>query len=309
MPATPVHPGHEPVPALNYHHLQYFWAVAHRGNLTQTARELRLSPSALSAQIRLLEAQLGEALFVREKRGLVLTEAGRIALAHADGIVAGGQELVATLARGRSVGEPLRVGAVATLSRNFQESFLRPLLDEDGAHLHLVSGRLDDLLGQLAALELDLVLANDAAHTRPGHARSLRSRLVARQRVSFISRARRGTFRFPRDAAGAAFLLPGRGSAIREAFDAICARHGLRVQVRAEVDDMALLRLLACDTTAIAVVPPVVVRDELRSRRLRDLGPVPGLREEFYAITVDRRFPHPRLEALLARRVDELLGG
>jgi LysR family transcriptional activator of nhaA len=305
---SPAPPDVPPVVALNYHHLQYFWAVAHRGNLTRTARALRLSPSALSAQIRRLEEQLGEALFVRAKRGLSLTEAGRVVLAHADEIFAGGRELVATLARGRAEGELLRVGAVATLSRNFQESFLRPLLDEEGVHLRLVSGRLEDLLGQLAGHEVDVVLANEAVQGRGGAPLRLRSRQLARQRVSFVSRARRGTFRFPKDAEGVPFVLPGGGSAIRRAFDAICEKHGLRVDVRAEVDDMAMLRLLARDSKTIAVVPPVVVRDELRSRRLHDLGPVPGLHEEFYAITAERRFPHPRVEALLARRVGELLG-
>jgi len=289
---------------LNYHHLHYFWAVATRGNLTRAAEELRVAPSALSAQIRQLEAQLGEPLFAREGRGLALTEAGRAALAHAEAIFAAGRELEATFARGRQRGHELRVGAVSTLSRNFQESFLRPLLDEPAARLRLASGGLPELLARLDAHELDLVLANEPAAAAPGR----RSLQVARQRVAFVSRTARERFRLGKHAAGTPFLLPGPGSAIRRAFDAICARHGVAVEVRAEVDDMAMLRLLARDTRAVAVVPPVVVRDELRSRRLHDLGPVPGLHEEFYAITTARRFPHPLVEPLMQRKVREILG-
>lgn len=290
---------------LNLHHLHYFWAVARRGNLTQTARELRIAPSALSSQIRQLEGQLGEPLFDRQGRGLALTEAGRLALAHAETIFAAGQELEALFARGHERRSELRIGAVSTLSRNFQESFVRPLLDEPGVRLRLVSGSLAELLAQLDAHELDLVLANEAAESGPAH----RSRRVARQRVSFISRAPRERFRFGKDVAGVPFLLPGRGSAIRRAFDAICAERGVEVEVRAEVDDMAMLRLLARDSRTIAIVPPVVVRDELRSGRLHDLGPVPGLHEEFHAITPVRRFPHPLVEGLVQRRVREILGG
>ena len=289
---------------LNFHHLHYFWAVARQGKLTHAARALRVAPSALSAQIRQLEEQLGQPLFRREGRALVLTEAGRLALAHADTIFSAGQELEALFTRGRRRAEELRVGAVATLSRNFQESFVRPLLDEPSVTIRLVSGSLEELLAQLDEHRLDLVLANEAVERSATH----QSRRVARQRVSFVSRTRRPGFRFGKQLSEVPFLLPGPGSAIRRAFDAMCVERGIELQVRAEVDDMAMLRLLARDSRTVAVVPPVVVRDELRSRRLHDLGPVPGLHEEFFAITPVRRFPHPLVEPLVERRVGEILG-
>ena len=292
---------------LNYHHLQYFWEVARDGNLTRVARTLRVAPSALSSQIRQLEAQLGEALFLRRNKRLELTEAGRLVEAHAVGIFTRGRELLATLERGRARSEPLRIGAVATLSRNFQDSFLRPVLDAPDVPLRLASGALDDLLARLSRHELDVVLANQTVPGATPEGR-LRSRHLARQRVSFVTQRRRRRFRFPQDAERSAFLLPGPNSAIRAAFDALAAKLELRIEVRAEVDDMAMLRLLARDVDAIAVVPPVVVRDELEAKHLVDLGPVPGVREDFYAITSERRFPHPLLKELFARKVGALLG-
>ena len=111
---------------LNYNHLRYFWAVAHDGNLTRTAERLNLTQSALSVQIRKLEQRLGHALFERRGRQLHLTEAGQIALDHADAIFATGEELLGTL-RGSGVArQALRVGSLATLSRNFQMEFLPP---------------------------------------------------------------------------------------------------------------------------------------------------------------------------------------
>src|SRR5690349_6318303 len=114
--------------ALNYHHLRYFWAVAHDGNLTRTAERLNLTQSALSVQIRKLEERLGHDLFERRGRQLHLTEAGRIALDHADTIFATGDELLGTLQQTGQPRQALRVGALATLSRNFQVEFLRPLM-------------------------------------------------------------------------------------------------------------------------------------------------------------------------------------
>src|SRR6056297_1427367 len=113
---------------LNYHHLRYFQAVAHEGSLTRAAERLNISQSALSTQIRQLESQLGQALFERRGRALHLTEAGRIALDHADTIFATGNDLLATLSQSGRARRALRIGAQATLSRNFQLGFLRPVL-------------------------------------------------------------------------------------------------------------------------------------------------------------------------------------
>lgn len=293
------------LPHLNYHHLQYFWRVAHSGNLTRTAEELRVSQSALSSQIRLLEGQLGQPLFSREGRRLVLTEAGHMALRFADGIFQSGEELVATFVKGRPQDQPLNVGAVATLSRNFQESFIKPLLGQPGVRLRLQSGSLDELLQRLRAHALDVVLSNRPVKTGPGEA--WRCRRIARQKVSLVGRPGAHTFRYPRDLGRVPMVVPGPDSEIRSGFDALCTGLSIRPQLLAEVDDMALMRLLARDTHAMALVPSVVVRDELRSGVLQEYCVVPGLMEVFYAITVERQFEHPLVRTLLGRAEDELL--
>ena len=290
---------------LNYHHLHYFWSVARDGNLTRTARRLRVSQSALSAQIRQLEDALGEPLFLREGRALVLTEAGTVALAHADTIFAAGTELARTFEEGRRAEGSVRVGAVATLSRNFQESFLRPLLGRPGVVLHLRSGALDDLLGRLAAHSLDVVLSNRLAEGEgPG---AWRSRRIATQAVSLVGPPRSAPFRFPQDLDGLPLIVPGPDNQVRAEFDTLCARLEVAPRVLAEVDDMATMRLLTRDGGVVALLPSIVVRDELRAGVLVEHCEVPGLREAFYAITVERRFPHPLVRTLLERGEAELL--
>lgn len=294
---------------LNYHHLEYFWAVAREGNLTRAAQRLHVSQSALSVQIRQLEEQLGQRLFVREGRTLRLTEAGRIALGYADQIFTTGAELTATLREGRGIDrQVLRVGAVATLSRNFQESFVSPLIARPDVELVLQSGSLGELLTRLGTHTLDLVLSNRAVQ---GDAeRPWRCRRIARQPVSLVGpvRRKRLAFRFPEDLANVSMLLPSTNSEIRTAFDLLCEQLGVRVNVRAEVDDMAMLRLLARDSDAVALLPSVVVRDELREGRLQEYCVVPHLEEHFYAITVKRHFQQPLLRTLLARTDADMLG-
>ncbi|MDH4050111.1 MAG: LysR family transcriptional regulator [Rubrivivax sp.] len=294
---------------LNYRHLHAFWAVAKEGHLTRAAERLHVSPSALSTQIRQLEETLGQPLFERQARALRLTEAGRVALGYAESIFASGTELVSVLREGRrALHQVLRIGAVATLSRNFQENFLAPLLGRDDVELALQSAGLADLLTRLRVHTLDLVLSNRRVHGSADE--PWRCRRIARQPVSLVGRPakRRRPFRFPDDLAEVPMLLPGRDSDIRAGFDLLCEQLGVRYTLKAEVDDMALLRLLARDTGGVALVPSVVVRDELRSGVLVEHAVVPELFENFYAVTVPRRFTSPLLRELLVRPQEEVLG-
>ncbi len=285
---------------LNFNHLQYFWAVAHAGGLTKAAKQLNVSQSALSVQIQKLEHQIGNALFDRIGKRLVLTEAGQIALDYADTVFKAGDELMSTL-RGRPLAnrQVLRVGALTTLSRNFQLEFLRPLVGRTDVELVVRSGNTRELLAQLEAHALDVVLANSAA---PRDARSLlRNHLLDEQPVSLVGRPRTfdRPFCFPDDLHNESVLLPSLDSDIRIAFDRVLELHGIRPIILAEVDDMAMLRLLAREREGITLVPPIVVRDELETGVLAEYCRVPGVFERFYAIVQKRRFPNKLLTDLL----------
>jgi LysR family transcriptional activator of nhaA len=284
---------------LNYNHLRYFWAVAHEGNLTRAAERLNLSQSALSVQIRKLEDRLGHALFERRGRQLHLTEAGRIALDHADAIFATGQELLATLHQTGTPRRALRVGVLSTLSRNFAIAFLRPLLGRADVEVILRTGRQGELLAQLEALGLDIVLVNqppaaDAATPFVAHR-------IEDERVSLVGRPWRLESAGTVAALVAAHpvILPTRESGVRLGFDALMDRLGLVPQIAAEVDDMAMMRLLAREDLGLAVLPPIVVRDELAAGTLREADRLPGIAERFYAVTIERRFPNPMVRALI----------
>lgn len=287
------------MPHLNYHHLRYFWGIAQEGNLSAAARRLNVSPSALSVQLKQLEEQLGHALFDRQGKALVLTEAGRIALGYANQVFQSGHELLQALSGLGPERQVLRIGAVATLSRNFQLGLLKPLIDRPDVELIVQSGAFDDLLQRLDEHKLDLVLANQPAIADRDSA--FQNTLLAEQAVSLVCRPQSlpQDFRFPDDLATVPIVLPGRGSAVRSSFEALLGHADIRPTIVAEVDDMAMLRLFARTTSGVTLVPPVVVTDELRSGQLIELCRVEALREEFYAITRRRQFPMPLLGEIL----------
>jgi LysR family transcriptional activator of nhaA len=286
---------------LNYHHLRYFWAIAHEGGLTRAASKMNVAQSALSIQLRQLEETLGHPLFMRQNRQLVLTEAGQMALQFADSIFRAGDELVDTLQhRSRKARQVLRVGAVATLSRNFQWEFVKPLRNRRDVELVLRSGALRELMVQLRNHEVDVVLSNHAL--RRDVETQHYSHLLAEQEVSLVARPARGkrTFRFPDDCRTVPVILPSLESDIRAGFDLILHQAGVRPIIAAEVDDMAMLRVMALRSKAVTLVPRVVVQDELRAGTLVERHRLSSIKERFFAITPSRTFPNPLVKELIA---------
>lgn len=288
---------------LNYHHLRYFRAIANEGSLTKAAQHLKLSQSALSVQLRSLEEALGQPLFERKHKSLVLTEAGRIALDYAESIFRTGEELADIMqhhASGRR--KLLRIGAVTTLSRNFQMSLLRPLIGRDDVEIIIHSGNLRELLSQLQAHTIDLVLSN--MPVRRDADTGWHSHLLDEQAVSLVGKKKRGQrpFKFPDDLRDTPLILPTLESSIRSAFDLLLDKEGIRPLIAAEVDDMAMLRLMARESEGLTLVPPVVVKDELASGTLVERHRFPQIKETFYAITPSRKFPNLLVRDLLTSR-------
>jgi LysR family transcriptional activator of nhaA len=291
---------------LNLHHLRLFRATAREGTLTAAARALNISQSAVSTQIKALETDLGHDLFERRGRNLVLTEAGRIALDYADQIFLASEQLSATF---RAVGEQrkvLRIGALATLSRNFQLGFIQPVIGRDDVEVVLRSGTQATLLRALEAMTIDVLLTNmmparDAAS--PYLARRL-----AQQRVSLVGTRSRLALAAQGMTAlltNAPLILPTPETALRAGFDAMIERMGIVPRIAAEADDMAMLRLLARSDAGVAVIPPIVVRDELAAGTLYELFQLPDIAEIFYAVTIKRTFPNPLLQDVLGHDAPE----
>ena len=288
---------------LNLHHLRLFRAVAVDGTLTGAARTLNLSQSALSVQIRTLEEALQQQLFERRGRGLVLTEAGRIALDHAETIFRTADELTATLRGGQLRKNVIRIGALGTLSRNFQLSFVQPLMNTADIEVVLRSGSQAELLQGLNALALDVVLTN-LAPARDAASPYLVHRM-AEQPVSLIgppSRQSAGMRSLAEWLASEPLVLPTLETPMRTAFDSLIAKLDVTPQIAAEADDMAMLRLLAREHDGLTVIPSIVVRDELAAELLIEIATLPDLTETFYAVMLQRQFPNPLIRQLLTAK-------
>lgn len=275
---------------LNYHHLYYFWRVASIGHLTQAAEQLHVSQSALSSQIKQLEQKIGQTLFEREGRRLVLTDVGKKVQLYAQDIFSTGEELEQFLKSGNTDHQHLQIGFETHLSRNFIEAFIAPLLDEPTVSFSLYARNISDLMAGLTNHELDIALTNRAL-TNDMQGVMWQNQLVARQSVAIVGPSgAKPLTAFPQGYHDKKWILPGRNMGIRSLFESFCATHQYRADIKVEVDDMAMMRLLARDSGYLSVVPPVVVKDEIESGKLEVYQELPQAYEHFYAISQPRKF-------------------
>jgi LysR family transcriptional regulator, transcriptional activator of nhaA len=295
---------------LNFHHLRYFWMVAHEGSIVAASRKLHVSHPTISAQLRQLEAQVGTQLLVRKGRGLALTDAGVAALRTADAIFSLGNELLATARDGaHEPTRPLRVGVIDVVPKTIVMQLLAPAL-RLGPRFHLVvrEGRsLEEFLAEMLTQELDVVLSDRQADG--GLPLELYSHLLSTSRSVILAQpAMADALRadFPRSLHDAPFVAPSHQSSLRRSTDAWFVEHGIRPRVVAEVDDTALVKVFAESGLGFCVLPAAVQTESERRYDLQLVGEAP-IEHRTYAISVARQRDHAGVIAI--RRGAQAVGG
>jgi len=289
---------------LNYHHLLYFWTVAREGSVVRAAERLHLTQPTVSGQIKVLEDALGERLFERSGRRLVLTEAGRLALTYADEIFALGRELVDAL-HDRPTGRPLRltVGVADVMPKMIVQRLLTPAISlPEGVQITCREDKPGRLLAALAVHEIDVVLAD--APVSPEVRVKAFSHLLGECGVTFFAapslakQLRRG---FPANLGQAPLLLPTAESALRRSLDQWLSGLELRPRVAGEFDDSALMTVFGQEGAGVFPAPSVIEGDVRRLYGVAVVGRIDAVRERFYAISVEKRLKHPAVVALSDR--------
>lgn len=295
---------------LNYHHLLYFWSVAKHGTVTKACEELRLAQPTISGQIHLLENTLGEKLFIRSGRQLALTEMGQLVFKYAEDIFATGQELMNTV-KGQGNGNPTRlvVGIADAVPKPLATQLLKAALKlYRPTRLICNEDNLRQLLTDLAAHRSDLVIADTPAppsikeHTYNHPLGESGITLFATAKLA--SQYRRG---FPQSLRDAPFLLPTPNATLRRLLDQWLVNYGMQPNIVGEFDDSATLKAFGQDGHGIFPGASVIGKEICRQYRVQVVGQVEGLKQHFYAITVERRLKHPVVLALVRTARRELL--
>jgi LysR family transcriptional regulator, transcriptional activator of nhaA len=289
------------LPHLNYQHLLYFWTVAKRGSVTAASAALRLAPSTVSSQIKLLEAQLGEPLLRRRGRSVAVTEAGAVVFRYADEIFRLGKELVTSLG-GEMPSRPFMVGMSDVVPKLVASRLLAPVFSSlKEVRIVCEQERPERLFAQLAVHTLDIVI-HDAPLPPRGAVRGF-SHLLGESTMTVFGSpelARAHKRNFPRSLHDAPFLVPTPYAALRTDLERWSSTTGIRPRIRAELHDSALLKSLAELGVGLFCAPTVIAHDIESQYGVRALGEIPQLIERYYVVSVDRRMRHPAANIVLA---------
>ena len=281
---------------LNYSHLQYFWAVAHEGSVVKAAERLHVTPQTISGQLRLLEDAIGQPLFNRVGRRLVLSEMGHVVLEYADEIFSIGAELGQVVREQTSVGpSKLNVGIVNSIPKLIAERIVAPALTkEDAIRIRCQEASLEQLLGELSIHKLDIVLSDQPMPK----GLSLRAfdHPLGDSGLTFFSQrrtARRYKKNFPRSLDGAPMLLPSPHSALRRQLNEWFDRNSIVPQIVAEIDDSALLKAFGEAGYGLFAGPSVIEDEICKMYSMSVVGQTDEITEQFFAISPERRIKHP----------------
>lgn len=294
---------------LNYHHLLYFWAVAKHGSERRAAEELRLAQPTISEQIHTLERTLGERLFVRSGRALVLTEMGRIAFWYAENIFSLGQDLLHTL-KGHGHKRPvgLVVGIADAVPKLLACELLKPAFTATpNARVVCWQGKLDRLLTDLAVLGLDLVISDVPAP--PALKVQAHNHLMGESGVTLFGSTRlaaRYRRHFPRSLEGAPLLVPTADTMLRHLLDQWLIREELHPVIVGEFQDSATLKAFGGEGYGLFPGSTIMEREICRQYRVRVVSRLRSVKQRFYAITVNRRLTHPAVSLIVETARQEL---
>jgi LysR family transcriptional activator of nhaA len=286
---------------LNYHHLLYFWVVAREGGLVAAGKVLRLSHPTLSAQIHALEDHLGEKLFIKVGRRLVLTEMGRVVYRYAEEIFTLGREMVDTV-KGRATGQPVRlsVGIADSVPKLIVRRLLEPAwkLDEP-VKLMCHEDDHDELLAHLALHTLDMVISD--APVPSGSSIRAYNHLLGESSVTWfgskalVAQLKRG---FPKSLDGAPVLLPLEQLTLRRSLNQWFESHDVKPHIVAEFEDSALLSVFGGDGFGVFPGPSAVEALMCKQYGVQVIGRAEGVKERFYAISIERRLKNPAVLAI-----------
>ena len=289
---------------LNYHHLRYFWAVAREGGLRRAAEKLHVSQPTISAQIADLEDMLGEKLFWRTGRSLALTDAGQEVLSYAEEIFSLGQDLVSSMKQ-RPTLRPLRVhlGVSDALPKLVAYRIIEPIFRlPQPVQVACWETKVSDMLVELAAHRLDLVLADQPASS--GVPANVFNHFLGDCGVVFCAeprlaaKLRRG---FPGSLHETPALLPMSNSGFRRSLEKWFHVTGVRPRLVGELEDPAFVNILALNGLGFMVVPSLVAKETSARFGLRTFGRTDEVRQQFYAITVERKRTHPAIQAIISK--------
>ena len=285
---------------LNYHHLYYFWVTANEGSISSASKKLRIGQPTISTQIRTLEESLSQDLFNRQRRGLHLTEAGRVVLDYANQIFTLGNELIEVVKDGAfSKRVHLQVGALDGVPKSLIQSLIHSAQDIAPCVVTVTEGGGEHLFRELLAHRVDLVISNFSPTI--GDSKQFFSRLLEKIPITIFSTKKFQSLKrkFPKSLQDQPFIMPTLDSKLRHDLNHFFRINDISVDVIVETQDTSIQKLLGNEGMGLIPLPDFAGKELVKEGKLIKVGSLRGVTEDFWLVSCPRTFANPIAESLM----------
>lgn len=286
-------------PWINYHHLFYFKTIAEEGTVSKAAEKLRIGQPTLSAQLKLFEDTLGVQLFERRHKKLVLTEQGKVALDYSKGIFRMGSEMYEVLHdRLKPLKPSLHLGALDSVPKQIVLQLVKHAFRISPCQITLSEGKSDELLRELVAHRMDLMVTNFLPSGTDG--KGLYPKLITKKNVAFYSAPKFKALKrgFPKSISGVPMIFPTYDSRLRQDLDHWAKLNKVELNIICESQDIAVKKLMATEEMGLIPTAPHTVTEQVRRGELIKIGQLQGVYEELFLVTAQRKIENPVVSKL-----------
>lgn len=278
---------------LNYNHLYYFWVIAKEGGVTAACQKLRLAQPTLSGQLKQFEKFLGQSLFERKSRKLILNDVGKLVFDYADAIFKMGDEMTHSV-RDHTVKDTvkLQVGILPAMPKKNIHGFLKKPIARAQVHIQLILGTLTELLEKLINHQIDMILSDIKA---PSDLKGYYSHALEKVPVVFVASPEYKGLRrkFPQCLNDQDIFLSTYHSEIRSELDLFFKKHGIVPKIKGEIQDDEFLRVIASSGNGVVAIVRSAVSDLIKTKQLCVIGDNIDVWKNYYLITAERKVTHP----------------
>ena len=241
--------------------LRYFVAAAHRLHFTQAAEAMCVSQPSLSQQIANLEREVGAALFIRQGRTVILTDAGRALLRHAERMLE--EETLARRAVQEVIGLARGQLTIWTLPTPGQH-LLPPLLaDFRRAHPHIAIKLRETVPARAVAEAVEKGVADVGIVHLPYQVEGLRARVLLREHLALVVPQDHAFASRPSvalaDAAGEDFIWAPEGATSAHPLYAACLAAGFEPHIACISGSAQGMQALVAAGLGIALLPHLAI--------------------------------------------------
>lgn len=275
---------------INYHHLFYFKIIAEEGSVSKAAEKLRLGQPTLSAQLKQFEDTLEIKLFERKHKKLILTEHGRVALDYSKNIFRMGAEMYEVLHdRIKPLKPTLHIGALDSIPKQIILKLAKQALKISPCQMTLSEGKSDELLRDLIAHKIDLIVTNYLPNGVD--AKGISPRLITKNNVSIYGASKYKNLKrgFPKSISGIPIVVPTYDSKLRQDLEHWFKINDLELNIIVESQDISVKKLMAIDGLGLIPTASHTVSRQIENNELNEIGKLQGVHEEIFLLSANRK--------------------